>query len=157
MANEGHRRLTKAHSSQRRSTAANDGPQQPMTAHKEEKGPKRCVWRRLGPGCVFFLIIFLRFIDNNGPKRRQTRHLGRFVGSSPHQPAARHPPDPPQLPSALPPPPTTRVHPLPCAGHLTTHTSHHHHQVVASPHPTATTRHVTSPTFSNRAGKTKKG
>src|ERR1700678_3943024 len=59
---------------------AHKGPQQPrrpMQAHKEEKGPKRRVWRRLGPRCVFFLIIFLH-----------------FVGSSPHQPAARHPPDP---------------------------------------------------------------
>src|ERR1700678_241475 len=29
-----------------------------------------------------------------------------------------------QLPSALPPPPTTRVHPLPCAGHLPPDDSH---------------------------------
>src|ERR1700678_669510 len=41
--------------------------------------------------------------------------------------------------------------------HTTTVTSHHHHQPVTSPHPTTTMRHVTSPTFSNRAGKTKKG
>ena len=26
----------------------------------------------------FFFVFFLRFIDNNGPKWRQTRHLGPF-------------------------------------------------------------------------------
>src|ERR1700678_308724 len=48
-------------------------------------------------------------------------------------------------PASFWPPPTSRL------------TPHHHHQPVTSPHPTATTCHVTSPTFSNRAGKTKKG
>src|ERR1700678_1347766 len=42
-------------------------------AHKEEKGPKRRQTHRLGPRCVFIYIIFLRFTDNNGPKRR--RHV----------------------------------------------------------------------------------
>src|SRR5271168_2388709 len=45
---------------------------------------------------------------------------------------------------------------VPATSHLTTHRPHHHHQPVTSPHPTTTTRHVTSPTVSNRAGKTKK-
>src|ERR1700678_4591102 len=47
-------------------------------------------------------------------------------------------------PASFQPPPTSRL------------TPHHHHQPVTPPHPTATTCHVTSPTFSNRAGKTKK-
>src|SRR5271168_786684 len=75
---------------------AHKGPQQPrrpMQAHKEEKGPKRRKTRRLGPRCVFY-FIFLRFIDNNSPKRPQTRRLGCFVGLSPHQPAAPHSPHP---------------------------------------------------------------
>src|ERR1700678_3562517 len=45
-------------------------------------------------------------------------------------------------------------------GHLTPQRSLHTTTTNRSPHltpPTATTRHVTSPTFSNRAGKTKKG
>src|ERR1700678_2766882 len=32
--------------------------------------------------------------EKKGPKRRVWRRLGRFVGSSPRQPAARHPLDP---------------------------------------------------------------
>ena len=39
-----------------RPTKAHEGPQQPRRptqAHEEEKGPKRRVWRRLGPRCVF--------------------------------------------------------------------------------------------------------
>src|ERR1700678_2087602 len=64
-----------------------------MLAHEEEKGPKQRKTRRLGPRCVFY-FIFLRFIDNNSPKRPQTRCLGCFVGLSPHQPAAPHSPHP---------------------------------------------------------------
>src|ERR1700678_1139596 len=45
---------------------AHKGPQQPTQAHEDKKGPKRRIWRR----------------------------LGRFVGSSPRQPAAPHPPHP---------------------------------------------------------------
>src|ERR1700678_2159458 len=52
--------------------------------------------------------------------------------------------------------PTFTHYHVPATSHLTTHASHHHHQPVTSPHPTATTWHVTSPTFSNRAGKTNK-
>src|SRR5271168_2117204 len=74
----------------------------------------------------------------------QTRRLGRFVGSASICPSTT---------TNDPCSPTTTCRPP--AWHLTTHTSHHHHQPVTSPHPTATTRHVTSPTFSNRAGKTK--
>ena len=49
MANEGQRRPTKAHSSH---WVANDGQQRPTKAHADEKGPKRRVWRRLGHRCV---------------------------------------------------------------------------------------------------------
>src|ERR1700678_1967229 len=62
-----------------------------MLAHEEEKGPKQRKTRRLGPRCIF-CFIFLRFIDNNSPKRPQTRCLGCFVGLSPHQLAAPHSP-----------------------------------------------------------------
>src|SRR5271168_5092366 len=94
----------------------------------------------------------------------QTRRVGRFLGSASicpsttanksrqlvggslsfHLPFHHH-----QQPAF------THYH-VPATSHLTTHTSHHHHQPVTSPHPIATMRHVTSPTFSNRAGKTKK-
>src|ERR1700678_3964955 len=69
-ANEGQRRPTAANAGPQRPTAANDGqqrptqvsegPQQPMTANKgqrRQKGPKRRVWRCLGPRCVSFSFI----------------------------------------------------------------------------------------------------
>src|SRR5271168_2264742 len=64
---EGQCRPTKAHSShwvandgQRRPTQVSEGPQQPMTANKgqqRQKGPKRRIWRCLGPRCVSFSFI----------------------------------------------------------------------------------------------------
>src|ERR1700678_4341491 len=36
---------------------ANDGQRRPTKAHKDEKGPKRRIWRRLGPRCVLFYFI----------------------------------------------------------------------------------------------------
>src|SRR5271168_5163118 len=59
-ANKGQRRPTKANDGQRRPTQVGKGPQQPMTANEgqqRQKGPKRRVWRRLGPRCVFYLFI----------------------------------------------------------------------------------------------------
>src|ERR1700678_4268703 len=37
-----------ANAGRQRPTAANDGQQRPTQAHKDKKGPKRRVWRRLG-------------------------------------------------------------------------------------------------------------
>ena len=66
-------RPTKAHSSQRRPTKANAGQRRPTAANAGPRRQKKglndasgVVWA-LG---VFFLI-FLRFTDNNGPKRRR--------------------------------------------------------------------------------------
>src|ERR1700678_690995 len=56
----------KAHSSQRRPTKANTGPQHPTTANEGQRRP--------------FDITSRVRDDENGPKRRQTRHLGpRYV------------------------------------------------------------------------------
>src|ERR1700679_2377477 len=106
---------------------------------------------------MFFFDYFSLFYSQQRPQTTQTRRLGRFVGSASttanesrrlvggslsfHLPFHHH-----QRPTF------THYH-VPATSHLTTHTSHHHHHPVTSPHPTATTRHVTSPTFSNRAGK----
>src|SRR5271168_63563 len=54
------RKPTAANDGQQRQTQVSKGPQQPMTANKgqrRQKGPKRRVWRRLGPRCVSFSFI----------------------------------------------------------------------------------------------------
>jgi hypothetical protein len=72
----------------------------PTKAHSSQEGQRRPTKRKQGPNDasgvvwalgVFFLIFFIRFTDNRGPKRR--RHvvcLGRFIGS-----ASICPPPPP--------------------------------------------------------------
>src|ERR1700678_699491 len=51
-----------ANAGRRRPTAANDGQQRPTQAHKDKKGPKRRVWRRLGHYMFFFkCTIYLLF------------------------------------------------------------------------------------------------
>src|SRR5271168_2976124 len=51
-----------ANAGQRRPTAANDGQRRPTQAHKDKKGPKRRVWRRLGHYMFFFkCTIYLLF------------------------------------------------------------------------------------------------
>src|SRR5271168_2204513 len=96
-----------------------------------------------GPRCVFFKLFFFVLLTTTAPNDADMS-FGPFRRFGFHLPFHHH-----QRPAF------THYH-VPATSHLTTHTSHHHHQLVTSPHPTATTRHVTSPTFSNRAGKTKK-
>src|SRR5271168_908695 len=62
----------------------------PTKAHSSQEGQRRPTKRKQGPG-VFFLIFFIRFTDNHGPKRRRrVVCLGRFIGS-----ASICPPPPP--------------------------------------------------------------
>src|SRR5271168_27358 len=87
---EGQRRPTKAHSSH---WVANDGQRRPTKAHKDEKGPKRRVWRRLGPRCVSFpfILFYSYYYETQKPtaandgqrrptktKRAQTTRLASF-------------------------------------------------------------------------------
>src|ERR1700678_1740237 len=51
-----------ANAGRQRPTAANDGQRRPTQAHKDKKGPKRRVWRRLGHYMFFFkCTIYLLF------------------------------------------------------------------------------------------------
>src|SRR5271155_1325540 len=51
-----------ANAGRQRPTAANDGQRRPTQAHRDKKGPKRRVWRRLGHYMFFFkYTIYLLF------------------------------------------------------------------------------------------------
>src|SRR5271163_4556728 len=51
-----------ANAGRQRPTAANDGQRRPTQAHRDKKGPKRRVWRRLGHYMFFFkCTIYLLF------------------------------------------------------------------------------------------------
>src|SRR5271168_4656434 len=114
-------------------------------AHEEEKGPKRRVWRRLGPRCIFFILFFSVLLTTTAPNDADAS-FGPFCRFGFHLPVHHRPQVTttrwrfPRLPSALPPPPTTRVHPLPRAGHL-------HGTSRLTPHTTTTNRspHLTPP------------
>src|ERR1700678_1540811 len=67
-------------------------PQPPHTCHHVSRLHHTCHtphWPGRGPR-----MLTGANEEKKGPKRRVWRRLGRFVGSSPRQPAARHPPDP---------------------------------------------------------------
>src|SRR5271168_4345311 len=95
-----------------------------------------------GPRCVFFKLFFSVLLTTTAPDDAEAsfgpfRRFGFHLPFHHRQRVTTTRWRFPRLPSALPPSPTTRVHPLPRAGHLPPHDSQ-----ATSPPPTS---HLTSP------------